>query len=263
MSIAQNLTPVDLQRLGNGIALVTLRRPAARNAITPQIAQLLEEIVAEVERSNEISVAILTGEGDRAFCAGADLNEVAAGRLDECFTETGGFAGFVNAKRTKPWIAAVNGPALAGGFEIVLACDLAVAADTAIFGLPEVKRGLIASAGGLYRLPRILPRVLAMEMIATGRSINADRALAMGVINRVTSPQELLEAAKSLASEICANAPLAVRESVRIVRAASGFDDDEIRGAAEAAQAILQTTSDYSEGATAFLEKRTPCWTGQ
>lgn len=263
MSIAQNPTPVDLQRLGNGIAIVTLRRPAARNAITPEIAQLLEEIVAEVERSNEISVAILTGEGDRAFCAGADLNEVAAGRLDECFTETCGFAGFVNAKRSKPWIAAVNGPALAGGFEIVLACDLAVAADTAIFGLPEVKRGLIASAGGLYRLPRVLPRVLALEMIATGRPIDAGHALAMGVINRVTTSADLLEAARTLAAEICANAPLAVRESVRIVRAASGFDDDVLRGDAEAAQAILQSTSDYSEGAKAFLEKRTPKWTGQ
>lgn len=263
MSIAQKPIPVDLQRLGAGIALVTLRRPAARNAITPQVAQLLEGIVAEVERSDEISVAILTGEGDRAFCAGADLNEVAAGRLDQCFTKAGGFAGFVNAKRTKPWIAAVNGPALAGGFEIVLACDLAVAADTAIFGLPEVKRGLIASAGGLYRLPRVLPRVLAMEMIATGRPIDAGHALAMGVINRVAAPHDLLDVAKALAGEICANAPLAVRESVRIVRAASGFEDDVLRVDAEAAQAVLQTTNDYSEGATAFLEKRSPKWTGQ
>ena len=263
MSIAQNLAPVDLQPLGAGIALVTLRRPAARNAITPQIARLLEKIVTEVERSDEIIVAILTGEGDRAFCAGADLNEVAAGRLDDCFTQAGGFAGFVNAKRSKPWIAAVNGPALAGGFEIVLACDLAVAADTAMFGLPEVKRGLIASAGGLYRLPRVLPRVLAMELIATGRPIGAPQALAMGVINRVTTPLDLLEVAKKLAAEICANAPLAVRESVRIVRAASGFDDDVLRGDAEAAQAVLQTTRDYSEGARAFLEKRAPQWTGK
>lgn len=263
MPIAENHPPVDLQRLPEGVALVTLCRPAARNAITPQVAHLLEEIVAEVERSDDISVAILTGAGDRAFCAGADLNEVAAGRLDDCFTPAGGFAGFVNAKRSKPWIAAVNGPALAGGFEIVLACDLAVAADTAIFGLPEVKRGLIASAGGLYRLPRVLPRVLAMEMIATGRPTSADQALAMGVINRVVSPFELLETSQVLALEICANAPLAVRESIRIVRAASGYDDDELRGVAEAAQAILQTTSDYSEGSTAFLEKRKPNWTGR
>lgn len=263
MPIAENRLPVDLHRTGDGIALVTLRRPDARNAITPQLAALLEKIVAEVECSDEISVAILTGEGDRAFCAGADLNEVAAGRLDQCFTDAGGFAGFVNAKRTKPWIAAVNGPALAGGFEIVLACDLAVAAGTAMFGLPEVKRGLIASAGGLYRLPRVLPRVLAMEMIATGRPITAELALSMGVINRVTSQDDLLPAAISLAAEICANAPLAVRESVRIVRVASGFDDDLLRGEAEAAQAILQTTSDFSEGATAFLDKRLPEWTGQ
>lgn len=263
MPIAQIHPPVDLQRLGDGIALITFHRPAARNAITPELAALLEEIVAEVERSDDMSVAILTGEGERAFCAGADLNEVAAGRLDDCFTDAGGFAGFVNAKRSKPWIAAVNGAALAGGFEIVLACDLAVAADSAIFGLPEVKRGLIASAGGLYRLPRVLPRVLAMEMIATGRPIGAEQALAMGVINRITSSPDLLDVAKALAAEICANAPLAVRESVRIVRAASGFDDDLLRGDAEAAQAILQTTGDYSEGARAFLEKRPPRWTGQ
>ena len=263
MSIAQNRPPVELRRLADGVALVTLCRPAARNAITPQVAHLLEDIVAEVERSDDIRVACLTGEGDRAFCAGADLNEVAAGRLDHCFTRAGGFAGFVNAKRSKPWIAAVNGPALAGGFEIVLACDLAVASDTAIFGLPEVKRGLIASAGGLYRLPRVLPRVLAMEMIATGRPIGADQALAMGVINRVVSPLELLDTSQALALEICANAPLAVRESVRIVRAASGYDDDALRVAAEAAQAILQTTSDYSEGSTAFLDKRKPHWTGR
>lgn len=262
MPIAQNHPPVDLQRLGHGLALITLRRPAARNAITPELADLLEEIVAEVEDSDDIRVAILTGEGERAFCAGADLNEVAAGRLDNCFTNAGGFAGFVNAKRSKPWIAAVNGPALAGGFEIVLACDLAVAADSAIFGLPEVKRGLIASAGGLYRLPRVLPRVLAMEMISTGQAIGADRALTMGVINRVTSQENLIAAAIELGAAICANAPLAVRESVRIVRAASGFDDDGLRGDAEASQAILQTTSDYLEGSRAFLEKRHPDWTG-
>jgi enoyl-CoA hydratase/carnithine racemase len=260
MTIAQKDEAVDLQRLGQGLGLVTLRRPQARNAITPRVALLLEQIVTEIERSDEIRVAILTGEGDRAFCAGADLNEVAAGRLDQCFTEKSGFAGFVNAKRSKPWIAAVNGPALAGGFEIVLACDLAVAADSATFGLPEVKRGLIASAGGLYRLPRVLPRVLAMEMIATGRTIGADRALAAGVINRVTELRDLLEAAQELGLEICANAPLAVRESVRIVRAASGFEDEQLRSDAERAQSFLQASDDYWEGARAFLEKRPPVW---
>ena len=263
MPIAEIHPPVDLLRLGQGLCLVTLRRPSARNAITPQVANMLEEIVVEVESAPDIQVAILTGDGDRAFCAGADLNEVVAGRLDDCFTSAGGFAGFVNAKRSKPWIAAVNGPALAGGFEIVLACDLAVAADTAVFGLPEVKRGLIASAGGLYRLPRVLPRVLAMEMIATGRPIDADRALAMGVINRITPPQTLLDSACELAAEISANAPLAVRQSVRIVRAASGFDDDRLRLDAEQTQSVLQRSDDYSEGARAFLEKRSPQWSGK
>lgn len=224
---------------------------------------MLEQIVIEVEHSADIRVAILTGDGNRAFCAGADLNEVAAGRLNQCFTPAGGFAGFVNARRDKPWIAAINGAALAGGFEIVLACDLAVASSSSVFGLPEVRRGLIASAGGLYRLPRVVPRVLAMEMIATGRPIDADRALAWGVINRVTAPEDLLPAALGIALEICANAPLAVRESVRIARTASGFEDDRLRSDAEKAQAILQKTHDYLEGSRAFIEKRKPVWKGK
>lgn len=263
MSIAQKPVSVDLQRLGRGLAIVTLRRPAARNAVTPEVAQNLERIVAEIEVADDIQVVILTAEGDRAFCAGADLNFVAAGRLDDCFTSGGGFAGFVNAHRSKPWIAAVNGPALAGGFEIVLACDLAIAVETATFGLPEVSRGLIASAGGLYRLPQILPRVLAMELIATGRTLSADRAHAFGVINRIVPADQLIDAAIQLGLEICANAPLAVRESVRAVRAASGFDNEALRRSVEAAQAELQKTDDYAEGSKAFLEKRPPNWTGR
>lgn len=267
MSIAQNPVavdkdPVSLECIDAQIALVTLRRAEARNSVTPDLALALERIVEDVEQGESIRVAILTGEGHKAFCAGADLNHVAAGHLDDCFTEAGGFAGFVNARRAKPWIAAVNGPALAGGFEMVLACDLVVSADTAFFGLPEVKRGLIASAGGLYRLPRILPRAIAMEMIATGGNLSAQQALAMGVINRVVPADEVLTAAQTLATMICSNAPLAVRESVRIARVASGFDDAGLRADAEAAQSKLQSTADYSEGARAFIEKRPPRWTG-
>jgi enoyl-CoA hydratase/carnithine racemase len=267
MSIAQNGTgvepdPVILRRDG-AIALVTLCRPNSRNAMNPELAQKLESIVAEVERDDEIKVAILTGEGDQAFCAGADLREVAAGRLDDCFTSNGGFGGFVNASRAKPWIAAVNGHALAGGFEMVLACDLVVAAETATFGLPEVTRGLIASAGGLYRLPRILPRAIAMELIAIGASIGAGRALELGIVNRVVPQGDVLAEARGLASAICGNAPLAVRESVRIARLASGFDDEALRSEAEQSQRKLQRTDDYSEGSRAFIEKRPPRWKGR
>ena len=267
MSIAQNETGVDpgpvILRREGAIALVTLCRPASRNAVNPELARELERIVAEVERDDEVKVAILTGAGEQAFCAGADLREVAAGRLDDCFTIEGGFGGFVNARRAKPWIAAVNGHALAGGFEMVLACDLVVAADTATFGLPEVTRGLIASAGGLYRLPRILPRAISMELITTGASIGAPRALDLGIVNRVVRATEVLAEARRLASQICCNAPLAVRESVRIARIASGFDDDALRGDAEQSQAQLQRTEDYLEGSRAFIEKRPPSWKGR
>lgn len=261
LSTAVDGAPVSVRMARQGVALVTLRRPAARNAIDPQTAGALESTVKRIEADPSIQVAVITGEGT-TFCAGADLREVAAGRLDECFTALGGFAGFVNAERAKPWVAAVNGPALAGGFEIVLACDLAVAAETSMFGLPEVRRGLIASAGGLYRLPRILPRALAMELIATGVSMSASRALAMGVVNKVVPGVTVVDAALELAVEISANAPLAVRESVRIARIASGFDDQALRTEAERAQAALQKTADYREGAQAFIEKRKPQWTG-
>lgn len=268
MTLSQNCpdvegTAVRYELLEGGIAFVTLNRPAVRNAVNPALARELEATVNAIEKDENVLVAILTGSGDQAFCAGADLKEVAAGRLDDCFTATGGFAGFVNAQRSKPWIAAVNGHALAGGFEIVLACDLAVAAHHATFGLPEVTRGLIASAGGLYRLPRVLPRAIANELILTGAFIAADRALELGLLNSVVSAPKLLEETKRLASAICANAPLAVRESIRIARLASGFYDDELRRAAEQAQARLQESADYAEGAQAFIDKRMPHWKGR
>jgi enoyl-CoA hydratase/carnithine racemase len=253
--------PVSLSYAGDGVALVTIRRDQARNAIDPPTAALLESIVEKVEADPTIMVAVITGEGS-TFCAGADLRQVAQGRLDDCFTRRGGFAGFVNAERAKPWIAAVNGPALAGGFEIVLACDLVIAAETSRFGLPEVKRGLIASAGGLYRLPRILPRAVAMELIATGKTMTAARAFEMGLVNKLSAVEDVVSEALALAAQICANSPLAVRESVRITRMASGFDDLVLRREAEVSQAILQKSDDYFEGARAFIEKREPIWRG-
>ena len=253
---------IRVEEAGDHLAVVRLDRPEARNAVNARLAAQLEAAVDRIERDDRVRAAILTGEG-AVFCAGADLREVSDGRLDALFTARGGFAGFVDARRRKPWIAAVNGPALAGGFEIVLACDIVVAADGARFGLPEVTRGLIASAGGLYRLPRALPRAVAIELIVTGRPIDAPRAHALGLVNRVVPHDDLLAAARDVAGAIAANAPLAVRESLAIAKLAASFDDAALRAHGDAVQARLSTTGDYAEGARAFLEKRPPMWQGR
>ena len=198
------------------VALVTINRPAARNAVNGAVAQGLEAAVERVEADPEIWAAVLTGAGPHAFCAGADLKEVAAGRSASLATEKGGFAGFVRAERSKLWIAAAQGHALAGGLELLLACDLAVVAETATFGLPEVKRSLVAAAGGVFRLPRALPKAIALEMIATGEPIPAARAAQLGLVNGVVPAAEVRPAALALARKVCANAPIAVRESLAI-----------------------------------------------
>lgn len=255
--------PVQTRIVDQHIAVVTLNRPAARNAVDAGMARALEAAIAQVEADEAIRVGIITGAGDIAFCAGADLKQVAAGRLDDSFTATGGFAGFVNAPRSKPWIAAVNGAALAGGFEIVLACDLVVASIDARFGLPEVRRGLIASAGGLYRLPRAVPKSIALEMIVTGAPLDAERAHTLGLVNRVVGKDEVLPEALRLAGTICANAPLAVAGSLTVARSAANFDDDPLRRLGDELQAALARTDDYHEGSLAFIEKRAPRWTGR
>jgi enoyl-CoA hydratase/carnithine racemase len=181
-SFSQVLT---YERLEGHVGLVTLNRPETRNAVNTAIAQALEAIVNETEADPKIWALVITGAGPSAFCAGADLKEVAGGRAAGLFTADGGFAGFVFAEGGKPWIAAVNGKALAGGCEIVLACELVVASEDAAFGLPEVSRGLIASAGGLYRLPRALPRNLALELVMTGDPLDARRAEQHGLVNRI------------------------------------------------------------------------------
>jgi len=254
---------VQTNFLPDGVTVVTLNRPEARNAVNAALAGAIECAVDGIENDTITRVAIITGAGDSAFCSGADLKEVATGGLSGTFTERGGFAGFVNADRRKVWIAAVNGAALAGGFEIVLACDLVIATEQARFGLPEVTRGLIASAGGLYRLPRALPKAIALEMILTGQPIVASRALELGLINKVVPQGQALSEAVVLANLVCRNAPLAVRESLAIARAAAGFESEELRSCGNAAQSKLETTADYREGALAFVEKRPPQWQGK
>jgi enoyl-CoA hydratase/carnithine racemase len=245
------------------IALVTLNRPQKRNAINGAVANALDYIVKSVEADDNIRVAILTSSSEGTFCAGADLAEVAAGKGAELRTPDGGFGGFTDAKRAKPWIAAVRGPALAGGCELALACDMIVASADARFGLPEVKRGLFAAGGGAHRLPLAIPRKVAYELIATGESLPAERAYTFGLVNRLTSSAEVLHVARQLAEEIAANAPLSVRESLRIARLAHDLPDAELRALSRKVSELVLSSEDSKEGPRAFLEKRPPQWRGR
>ncbi len=254
---------VTLERSLPHVAVVTLNRPEVRNAINGRVAITLARFVAELDEDPSIRCIILTGAGNQAFSAGADLKEVAAGQLETLSTTENGFAGFVTAKRSKPWIAAVNGFALAGGFEIALACDMIVAADDAVFGLPEVTRGLVAAAGGVYRLARRLPQALAFELTATGSRSDAHRAAALGLVNFVVPKTDMRSAAMGLAMTIASNAPLAVRESLTIARRAYDFDDAVLYRLSVEAQARLMRTEDFKEGPRAFIEKRPASWLGR
>lgn len=255
--------PVLLQRRGEHVALITINRPEARNAVDTAVAQALAAAVREVEADEDIWCVVLTGAGPGVFCAGADLREVAAGRTATLFMDDGGFAGLVFAERRKPWIAAVNGLALAGGCELALACDFIVAAEDAAFGLPEVQRGLAAIAGGLYRLPRALPRQLALELIATGDRLDAQSAHRFGMVSRVVPAAQVVDAALELAQRIDQNAPLAVRESLSIARRALDLDEPALRALGNQAWQRLLATEDLQEGPRAFVEKRAPRWSGR
>lgn len=241
------------------VALVTLNRPDARNAISPEVSQAMAAVLDEIEADADARAAVVTGTGD-VFSAGADLKVVAQGRGMEIARAKGGFAGLVQRAFPKPIIAAVNGPALAGGFEIVLSCDLVVAADTARFGIPEAQRGLMAAAGGLIRLPKRVPLAIALELAMTGDPISADRALALGLVNRVVARDEVVDAAIALAERIGQNSPIAVRLSRQLVREAAQLTEDEgWKRNAELAVEVF-ASGDAIEGSTAFAEKRPPVW---
>lgn len=263
MSTEQKNDAVRVEKLPGHIAVVTIDRPEARNAVNGAVAARLEAAVDATEADEDIWVVVLTGAGPDAFCAGADLKEVSAGRGSALSTERGGFAGFVYRERSKPWIAAVNGKALAGGTELTLACDLVVAADHAAFGLPEVLRGLIAAAGGLYRLPRAIPPNIALELILTAGQLDAQRAHQLGWVNRVVPAAELRDAALALAAQITRNAPTAVRESLRVARMAHELDEAALRTLTRAAFQRVAASEDFREGPRAFIEKRAPQWTGR
>lgn len=253
---------VSIQKEENHVTFVTIERPASRNAIDGATATALDAAVTETENDDDVWTVILSGSGRNAFSSGADLKEIADGKYEKLYTPNGGFAGFVDAQRSKVWIAAVEGAAVAGGFEIALACDLIVAADDARFALPEVKRGLVAAAGGAYRLPRLLPRNLANELIATGAFLSAKRAFDAGLVNRLSSPGGAVDIATKLAEQINLNAPLAVRESLTLARRTFDDEDAGLRKASMAAQVRIMETDDFHEGPRAFIEKRQPQWRG-
>jgi enoyl-CoA hydratase len=245
------------------IGVLTIDRPEARNAVNGDVARTMEAGIDEIEADDEVWIGILRGEGP-VFCAGADLKAISAGQAADLNTERGSFGGIVTRERTKPIIAAVDGPALAGGTEIVLACDLVVASTEARFGIPEVKRSLVAAAGGLFRLPRKLPFNVAMELALTGDPISAERAHHFGLVNRLVEPGTAFDAALELAEAISVNAPLAVRESRRLVlESVAVADDDEGVRKSGAALMGLASTEDFAEGPMAFIEKRDPVWKGR
>ncbi len=248
------------------ILVVTINRPEARNAVNAAVHVGLGEALEQAEHDPEIRVVILTGAGDQAFCAGADLKALSRGeRLTPESKEqrAWGFAGVVRHPISKPMIAAVNGFALGGGTELALACDLVVAADHAQFGLPEVKRGIYAAAGGAFRITQQLPVKVAMEILLTGEPFSAHRALELGFANRVVPLDQLMDTATDLANRIAVNAPLSVQASKRI---AMGIvegqiaSDDSFWEANNREGATVMRSEDAKEGPRAFAEKRTPVW---
>jgi enoyl-CoA hydratase len=252
------MTVVEWERRDH-TAVVTLNRPEARNAVSPEVSRAMADVLDAIEADDALRAVVLTGRGE-VFCAGADLKVVASGRANDIASGKGGFAGIVTREFPKPVIAAVNGPALAGGFEIVLSCDLVVAAAEARFGIPEVKRGLMAAAGGLIRLPKRVPLAVALELAMTGDPIDAPRALQLGLVNRVVPADRVVDEAIALAERIGENSPIAVRNSRQLVREAAEMPEaDGWRRTLELMAPVFES-GDAIEGATAFAEKRTPVW---
>jgi len=246
--------------VADGIMTVTLNRPEAKNAANRALAEGVAAAMDQLDASDDIRVAILTGAGG-TFCAGMDLKAFVSGEFP--MIEGRGFAGLTEAPPRKPLIAAVEGFALAGGLELAIACDLIVAADNSRFGIPEVKRGLAAAAGGLMRLPRQIPPRLAMELALTGDPIEASRALDIGLVNQVVPAGTALEAASELAAKIAGNGPLAVAVSKQVMVESAEWSADEMWKKQEALVMPIFGSEDAIEGATAFAEKRAPNWKGK
>jgi len=244
------------------VRVLTLNRPRALNAVSPQLARELGVALAGLDPDPDIQVAILTGAGDRAFCAGADLKAM-LGTGPAMGEEAGVIASTLRFRPAKPVIAAVNGLAYGGGLELVLACDLAVCSEQALFALPEVKRGVLATGGGLVRLPHVIGPRRALQMTLTGEPVDAATALSWGLVNAVVPAGSLLEHAMSVAHAIARNAPLSVAESNRTINEGAGLPEDDAWILSEAAFHRIKDTADALEGPLAFAEKRPPKWQGR
>lgn len=249
------------------VALITLNRPDARNAVNGDLAADMEAVLDRFEEEDGVWVGVLTanttGHSSPVFCAGADLKAINSGAGAALSTKKGGFAGYVYRDRKKPIIAAVDGLATAGGCEIVLASDLIVASNRSSFGLAEVKRNLIAAAGGLFRLPRAIGKAPAMEVILTGEPLSVQRAYELGLVNKVVDPAEVLQEALAMAGKIAAAAPLAVQASRRVVLASADLEEAELARMSNKEIAQVMASEDTKEGLAAFIEKRAPNWKGR
>ena len=268
MQKAFSSNEVLTERQGH-VLVVTINRPEAHNAVNLAVSVGIGDALDQADADPDVRAIVITGAGDQAFCAGADLKAFSRGEpimpMDS-LRAGWGFAGIVNHPLSKPIIAAVNGFALGGGTEIALASDIVVASETANFGLPEVRRGIVAAAGGAFRLLAQIPRKTAMEMMLTGEPINAERARALGLVNAVVPQVDVLDHAIAIARKISANAPLAVQATKRI---ALGIESGVItaeKHAWEITQREIETlleSEDAREGSKAFTEKRLPTWTGK
>jgi enoyl-CoA hydratase/carnithine racemase len=252
-------SPVLTERRSE-VLLITLNRPAARNAVNLPVAQGIAAALDELDGDASLRIGVLTGAG-AGFCAGMDLKAFVSG--ERPWVGDRGFAGIVRRASLKPLIAAIEGFAVAGGLEVALACDLIVAARGARLGIPEVKRSLVAAGGALLRLPRSLPFNLAMELALTGEPLLAERAAELGLVNRLAEPGGAVDAALGLASEIAANAPLALAASKRILQEQSDWSAAEMWERQSAISDPVFVSEDAREGATAFAEKRPPVWRGR
>ncbi|OBY25315.1 crotonase/enoyl-CoA hydratase family protein [Leisingera sp. JC1] len=257
----QNLSPLVLLERVGPVAIITLNRPDQRNSVNTGLADALRKAIVEFETSPELRIAVLTGAG-AVFCAGMDLGAFLDGEGDSILFGENLFAGFVNAKRSKPVIAAIEGAAVAGGLELALACDMIVSGKSAKFGLPEVQVGLFPVAGGAFRLAQVIPPAKALEMCLTGDSITATEAQNLGLINHLVPDGEAFSKAIELAGKIASNAPLAVQALYQVSKFAKS-NEQEAWAASRHWWHCIKDSEDAQEGPAAFKEKRSPQWTGK